>query len=174
MQGQINSPITWESTFLCLISSPFFSPCWHDELKSRKKRRHGGWALAGTPFSLRGNELNLGQAAPRAPSWLALQWCSLPWVWSSKNRNEEAAHRRNMIGRGWLLTIPLKGGNLVHSTAENKWVIHDFSILRIEHVSKKTDAFRRDLHIRSLQSTIRATVQKVKFWSTSEPLTVQT
>jgi hypothetical protein len=137
-----------------------------------KKRRHDGWALAGTPFALRGNELNLGQAAPRAPSWLALQWCSLPWVWSSKNKNEEAAHRRKTIGKGWLLTIPLTGENLVHSTAENKWVIHDFSVFRIEHVSIKTDAFWQDLCIRGLRPTIGATVQKVKFWSTPKPLSI--
>jgi hypothetical protein len=31
-------------------------------------------------------------------------------------------------------------------------------------------AFRRDLRIRCLRSMIRATVQKVKFWSTPEPL----
>jgi hypothetical protein len=30
--------------------------------------------------------------------------------------------------------------------------------------------FRRDLRIRGLRSTIGATVQKVKFWSTLEPL----
>jgi hypothetical protein len=40
------------------------------------------------------------------------------------------------------------------------------SIHRIMHVSSQTVAFRRDLRIRGLRSTIRATDQKVKFWST--------
>jgi hypothetical protein len=71
-----------------------------------KKRGHGGWALAGTPFALRGNELNLGQAAPRAPSWMALQWYSPPCVWSSKNRNPvfgvaRTGTRRRRTGEKW-------------------------------------------------------------------------
>jgi hypothetical protein len=48
------------------------------------------------------------------------------------------------------------------------------SIHPLTCVSIKTDVFRRDLHSRGLQSTIRATVQKVNFLSTLEPLTVQT
>jgi hypothetical protein len=35
-------------------------------------------------------------------------------------------------------------------------------------VSSQTVTFRRDLCIRGLRSTIRATDQKVNFWSTSE------
>jgi hypothetical protein len=53
---------------------------------------------------------------------------------------------------------------------EIKLLICDSSDLRIKHVSIKTDAFRRDLCIRGLRSTIGATIQKVKFWSTLEPL----
>jgi hypothetical protein len=44
----------------------------------------------------------------------------------------------------------------------------------LTRVSIKTDVFRRDLRIRGLRLTIGATVQKVKFWSTLKPLTVQT
>jgi hypothetical protein len=33
--------------------------------------------------------LNLGQAAPRAPSWLVLQWCSPPLSLEQQDRNEE-------------------------------------------------------------------------------------
>jgi hypothetical protein len=50
-----------------------------------------------------------------------------------------------------------------HPTAKNKLFIRDLSDLRIKHVNSKTVAFRRDLLIRGLRSTIRATVQKVKF-----------
>jgi hypothetical protein len=46
----------------------------------------------------------------------------------------------------------------------------DSSIHPLTHVSIKTDAFRRDLRIRDLRSTIGATVQKVKFWSTPKSL----
>jgi hypothetical protein len=45
-------------------------------------------------------------------------------------------------------------------------LICDPSNLRIKHVNIKTDAFRRDLHIRGLGSTIEPMDQKVKFWST--------
>jgi hypothetical protein len=55
-----------------------------------------------------------------------------------------------------------------------KLLIRDPSDLRIKHVNIKTVAFRRDLRIHVLRSPIRAMVQKVKFWSTPEPLTVQT
>jgi hypothetical protein len=37
-------------------------------------------------------------------------------------------------------------------------------------VNIKTVVFQRDLRIRGLRSTIGATVQKVKFWLTLEPL----
>jgi hypothetical protein len=47
--------------------------------------------------------------------------------------------------------------------AINKLIIRDPSDLRIKHVNSKTVAFRRDLHIRGLRSTIRVMVQKVKF-----------
>jgi hypothetical protein len=50
----------------------------------------------------------------------------------------------------------------------NKQVIIDSSVLRIMHVSSKTVAFRRDLCIYCLRSTIGAACQKVKFWSTPE------
>jgi hypothetical protein len=53
---------------------------------------------------------------------------------------------------------------------QNKWAILDPSNLRIKHVNIKTVAFRRYLRIRGLRSTIGVTVQKVKFWSTPEPL----
>jgi hypothetical protein len=92
------------------------------------------------------------------------------WGGHHTEGRKEAVHKGRMIGRGWLLSIPLKGENLVHSTTENKQVIQDSSILRIERVSIKMDAFQRDFRIRGLRSTIGATVQKVKFWSTPEPL----
>jgi hypothetical protein len=44
-----------------------------------------------------GNELNRGQAPPRAPSWLVLQWSSPPLSLEQQDRNEErkeAAHRQ--------------------------------------------------------------------------------
>jgi hypothetical protein len=47
--------------------------------------------------------------------------------------------------------------------AEIKLLIRDPSDLWIKHVNSKTIAFRWDLHICGLRSTIRATVQKVKF-----------
>jgi hypothetical protein len=50
-----------------------------------------------------------------------------------------------------------------HPTVKNKLFIRDPSDLRIKHVNSKTAAFRRDLRIRGLRSTIGATVQKVKF-----------
>jgi hypothetical protein len=54
--------------------------------------------------------------------------------------------------------------------AENKLFIRDLSDLQIQHVNSKMITFRQDLRIRGLRSTIGATVQKVKFWSTLEPL----
>jgi hypothetical protein len=48
-------------------------------------------------------------------------------------------------------------------TAIIKRATIDSSDLRIEHVNIKMVAFRRDLHIRGLRSTIGATDQKVKF-----------
>jgi hypothetical protein len=43
----------------------------------------------------------------------------------------------------------------------------------MKRVSSKMDVFRRDLHIHGLRSTIGVTVQKVKIWSTLEPLSNQ-
>jgi hypothetical protein len=57
----------------------------------------------------------------------------------------------------------------MHPTAEIKLLIRDSYDFRIKHVSIKIGAFRRDLRIRSLRSSIGATVQKDKFWSTLEP-----
>jgi hypothetical protein len=51
----------------------------------------------------------------------------------------------------------------LQSRAEIKLSIRDPSDLRIKHVNSKTVAFQRDLRIHGLRSTIRATVQKVKF-----------
>jgi hypothetical protein len=42
------------------------------------------------------------------------------------------------------------------------------SVLQIMGVSSQTVAFQRDLCIRGLRSTIRATDAKVKFWVNSE------
>jgi hypothetical protein len=53
--------------------------------------------------------------------------------------------------------------------AEIKLSIRDLSDLRIKHVSIKTDAFRWDLRICGLRSSIEAIVQKVKIWSTPKP-----
>jgi hypothetical protein len=47
--------------------------------------------------------------------------------------------------------------------AKNKLFIRNPSDIRIKHVNSKMVAFQRDLRIRSLRSTIGATVQKVKF-----------
>jgi hypothetical protein len=47
-----------------------------------------------------------------------------------------------------------------------KQVTIDSSVHQIMHVSSQTIVFRRDLHIHGLRSTIGATSQKVKFWST--------
>jgi hypothetical protein len=46
---------------------------------------------------------------------------------------------------------------------EIKLLTHDSSDLRIKHVNIKTVALRRDLRIRGLRSTTRATAQNVKF-----------
>jgi hypothetical protein len=62
----------------------------------------------------------------------------------------------------------------MYPTAKIKLLICDSSDLRIKYVSIKTDVFRRDLHIRGLRSSIGATVQKVKFWSTLKPISNQT
>jgi hypothetical protein len=62
----------------------------------------------------------------------------------------------------------------MHPTAEIKLLICDSSDFQIKHVSIKMDAFRRDLRIRGLRSSSGATVQKVKVWSTLEPLFYQT
>jgi hypothetical protein len=72
--------------------------------------------------------------------------------------------RTEPIDTGLIKRIPK------HTTAKNKLFICDLSDLQIQHVNSKTVAFRRDLRIRGLRSTIGATVQKVKFWSTPEPL----
>jgi hypothetical protein len=50
--------------------------------------------------------------------------------------------------------------------AENEQLTIDSSDFRIMHVSSQTVTFRQDLRIRGLRSTIRATDQKVNFWST--------
>jgi hypothetical protein len=42
------------------------------------------------------------------------------------------------------------------------------AVHQIMRVSSQTVAFRRDLRIRGLRSTIGATNQKFNFWSTSE------
>jgi hypothetical protein len=49
----------------------------------------------------------------------------------------------------------------------------DSPILRIKRVNSQTDAFKQDIRIRGLRSTIISMVQKVKFWSTLEPLSNQ-
>jgi hypothetical protein len=54
--------------------------------------------------------------------------------------------------------------------AKIKLLIRDPSDIQIKHVSIKIDVFRWDLHICSLCLSIGATVQKVKIWSTMEPL----
>jgi hypothetical protein len=48
-----------------------------------------------------------------------------------------------------------------------KLFIRDPSDLRIQHVNSKMVTFLRDLRIHGLRSTIRATVQKVKFFVNS-------
>jgi hypothetical protein len=57
---------------------------------------------------------------------------------------------------------------LIYPMIHIKRVIIDSSDLRIMRVSSQTVAFRRDLRIRGLRSTIRATDQKVNFGSTPE------
>jgi hypothetical protein len=64
--------------------------------------------------------------------------------------------------------------NLIYPMVQIKQAILDPSDVRNKHVSIKTDAFQRDLHIHGLRSSIRVTVQKVKFWSTPVPLSNQT
>jgi hypothetical protein len=51
--------------------------------------------------------------------------------------------------------------------AINKLFIRDPSDLRMKHVNSKTVTFQRDLRILGLRSTIRVTVQKVKFFVNS-------
>jgi hypothetical protein len=77
--------------------------------------------------------------------------------------------------RGGAGSIHVKGAQLSsnpseHPRVQNIRTILDSSDLRIMHVSSQTVAFRRDLRIRGLRSTIGATDQKVKFWSTLKPL----
>jgi hypothetical protein len=69
---------------------------------------------------------------------------------------EEAAAKRTID--------TLEGGkNLIYPTIHIKRVTIHSSVHQITSVSSQTIAFRRDLRIHSLRSTIRATDQKVKF-----------
>jgi hypothetical protein len=54
-----------------------------------------------------------------------------------------------------------------YPTTEIKVLTRDPSELRIKHVNTKTVAFQRDLRIRGLRSTIKATVQKLKIFVNS-------
>jgi hypothetical protein len=71
-------------------------------------------------------------------------------------------------GRSGNMTQLEGGKNLIYPTVHIKQVTIHSSIHQIMRVSSQTAAFRRDLHICGLRSTIRAMNQKVNFWSTSE------
>jgi hypothetical protein len=77
----------------------------------------------------------------------------------------EAASRGRAIGEAGL--GPVYRIYLIHPTIQIKRVLIDSSNLRIKHLNSKTVAFRRDLHICGLRSTIQATIQKVKFFINS-------